>query len=408
MKVDNHFSGSMRYLAVLLTSITLFASLPITNALAGASWSVRSKISSDKAKLQQKSQEKSQVDSQIRQADAIISAINSGIVSLESDLSITRDKIQSTRSELVRLRQEYDVKRKELAVAKREMVRLNRVLNERARSFYRTGKVSMVEVVLESRSFGELLHRVNFLGKMVDYDAQLVTEIKRTKGRIEAASQQIDANRATAEQQQASLLNQEQHVQGLIVDRKQQQNKLQVTLADKRKVLSRLGGEEQQLKAEISAEEADAARLEAMERTGGYSFVGTPSASGFVWPAAGTVTGEFGESRPGHIHAGIDIANSEGTPIVASKAGVVIYAGWMSGYGNVIDIDHGGGVKTRYGHNSALLVSGGQSVSQGQQIARMGSTGHSTGPHCHYEIRLNGNAVNPRNYLPEKDKCSGD
>lgn len=400
LKVDQRFSTSMRYLVVFVTTLTLSVSLPITNALAGASWAVRSKISNDKSKLQQKSQEKSQVDNQIRQVDATISAINSGITSLESDLSITREKIQSTRSELVRLRQEYEVKRKELALAKREMVRLNKVLNDRARSFYRTGKVSMVEVVLESRSFGELLHRVNFLGKMVDYDAGLVTEIKLTRGRIEAAGKQIDANRATAEQQQAALLNQEQHVQGLIVDRRQQQTKLEVTLADKRKVLNRLGSEEQQLKAQISAEEADAARLEAMERTGGFSFVGTPSATGFVWPTSGTVTGEFGEWRGNHSHAGLDIAAAYGTPIVASKAGVVIYSGTMSGYGNVIDIDHGGGVKTRYAHNSANLVSAGQSVSQGQRIANMGSTGHSTGPHCHFEIRVNGNPVSPRSYLP--------
>lgn len=400
MKVDRYYFGSMRYLAVLLTSLTLLASSPVTNAIAAASWSVRSKISSDKARLQQKSQEKSQVDSQIRQADATVSAINSGIVSLESDLSITRGKIESTRSELVRLREDYEVKRKELELAQREMVRLNGVLNDRARSFYRTGKVSMVEVVLESRSFGELLHRVNFLGKMVDYDAQLVTEIKRTKVRIEEARQQIDANRATAKQQQAALLNQEQHVEGLISERKQQQAKLQATLVEKRAVMSRLGTEEQQLKAQIAAEEADAARLEAMEQAGGYSFVGTPSASGFAWPASGIVTGEFGEWRGNHSHAGLDIAAGYGTPIVASKAGVVIYSGTMSGYGNVIDIDHGGGVKTRYAHNSSNIVSAGQSVSQGQQIARMGSTGHSTGPHCHFEIRINGNPVNPRNYLP--------
>ncbi len=125
----------------------------------------------------------------------------------------------------------------------------------------------------------------------------------------------------------------------------------------------------------------------------------------FRWPCSGTITSRFGyRSSPGGIgstnHKGIDIANRYGTAVCASDGGTVIYAGWMGGYGYMVQIDHGNGVVTYYGHNSSLLVKKGQHVYPGQQIARMGSTGNSTGNHCHFEIRVNGVSKNPLNYLP--------
>ena len=125
----------------------------------------------------------------------------------------------------------------------------------------------------------------------------------------------------------------------------------------------------------------------------------------FRWPVSGSLTSRFGGRKsPGGIgstnHKGIDIANRRGTPVYAADGGTVIYAGWMRGYGYLVQISHGNGVVTYYGHNSSLTVSVGQHVYKGQQIARMGSTGNSTGNHCHFEIRVNGVAKNPLNYLP--------
>ena len=127
--------------------------------------------------------------------------------------------------------------------------------------------------------------------------------------------------------------------------------------------------------------------------------VGKVSGSGIMWPLRGRVTSGYGR-RWGRLHAGIDIAAPKGTPIRAAKAGTVVFAGQMSGYGNVVIIDHGGGLSTLYGHQSRLGSSRGQRVSQGQVIGYVGSTGHSTGNHCHFETRVNGVARNPRNYLP--------
>ena len=125
----------------------------------------------------------------------------------------------------------------------------------------------------------------------------------------------------------------------------------------------------------------------------------------FRWPISGRITSYFGgRSSPGGIgstnHQGIDIAGSYGIPVYAADGGTVTYAGWMGGYGYLVQIDHGNGYVTRYGHNSSLTVSVGDHVYKGQQIARVGSTGNSTGNHCHFEVRYNGVARNPLNYLP--------
>jgi murein DD-endopeptidase MepM/ murein hydrolase activator NlpD len=124
----------------------------------------------------------------------------------------------------------------------------------------------------------------------------------------------------------------------------------------------------------------------------------TPSAAGFIWPVNGPVTSPFG-MRWGRMHEGIDIGVEYGTPIHAAAAGRVVYAGWMSGYGNLVAIDHGGGVSTAYGHQSSIAVSVGQTVAQGQTIGYVGCTGHCFGPHLHFEVRINGTPVDPLSYL---------
>ena len=118
----------------------------------------------------------------------------------------------------------------------------------------------------------------------------------------------------------------------------------------------------------------------------------------FVWPTVGQITSYFGR-RGREFHTGIDIGQSKGAPVRASNSGTVTFAGWRGGYGNFIIINHGGGIETCFAHNSSIMVSVGQQVEKGQQIAKVGSTGRSSGCHVHFEIRVNGSAVNPLNYL---------
>lgn len=125
-----------------------------------------------------------------------------------------------------------------------------------------------------------------------------------------------------------------------------------------------------------------------------------------IWPVAGPISSYYGyRTSPGGIgstfHEGVDIAGDYGTPISATAAGIVTQAGWVGGYGYLVEVKHADGIVTRYGHNSAVLVYEGQHVDQGSMIALMGSTGNSTGPHCHYEVRIHGEAVDPMYFLPQ-------
>jgi len=152
--------------------------------------------------------------------------------------------------------------------------------------------------------------------------------------------------------------------------------------------------------AEIAAkiQAAEAARRSGTRTAPVQAPTRTPSASGFIWPVHGIVTSGYGW-RWGRLHAGIDIAVGSGTPVVAAAGGTVVIAGWLGGYGNLVVVDHGNGTATAYGHNSAVTVGTGQFVAQGQLIAYSGSTGHSTGPHVHFEVRLGGVPVDPMGYL---------
>ena len=149
----------------------------------------------------------------------------------------------------------------------------------------------------------------------------------------------------------------------------------------------------------LAAESASlAAAIQSAQSSAGSSGTGAPSASGFIWPVNGPVVSGFG-MRWGRMHEGIDIAASSGTPVHAAAAGTVIHAGWLGGYGNLVVVDHGNGLSTAYAHASAILVAVGQNVAQGETVSLVGSTGNSTGPHLHFEVRVNGSAVDPLLYL---------
>jgi murein DD-endopeptidase MepM/ murein hydrolase activator NlpD len=158
----------------------------------------------------------------------------------------------------------------------------------------------------------------------------------------------------------------------------------------------------EEVKAEaiaLAGDDTAVRRILGTSSSAGGTVVGKTSRYGLQWPLNGRLTSGFGR-RWGRLHAGIDIAAPKGTPIHAAKAGTVVFAGVMRGYGNVVIIDHGGGLSTLYGHQSRLGSRRGQKVSQGQVIGFVGSTGHSTGNHCHFETRINGSPQNPRKYLP--------
>jgi len=178
-------------------------------------------------------------------------------------------------------------------------------------------------------------------------------------------------------------------------------NDLSSTKQQKLQDLSTLTASERAEAEEIDALQAASARIAAQIRAAQSRNTGptqTPSNAGLIWPVQGPVTSPFGW-RWGRMHEGIDIGVGYGTPIQAAAGGTVIYCGWEEGYGNFVVIDHGGNLATAYGHQSRIAVTCGQQVNQGDVIGYVGCTGHCFGPHLHFEVRVNGNPVDPLGYL---------
>jgi murein DD-endopeptidase MepM/ murein hydrolase activator NlpD len=163
--------------------------------------------------------------------------------------------------------------------------------------------------------------------------------------------------------------------------------------------LATLSAQEQADAGEIDSLQEVSAELAAkIQAAQSHSTVQRTGSGQLGWPVSAPITSPFGW-RWGRMHEGIDLGAAYGAPIAAAGAGTVIYAGWLGGYGNLTVIDHGGGLATAYGHQSQIAVTVGQQVARGQTIGYVGSTGHSTGPHLHFEVRVNGQAVDPLGYL---------
>ncbi|WP_313639444.1 peptidoglycan DD-metalloendopeptidase family protein [Paenibacillus sp.] len=336
--------------------------------------------------------------------------------------------------------QSLNVTATELDKAEARVASREEVLGSRVRLMYTDGAVSYLDVLLSSTSFADFLDRADSLKMIVDQDQELLVQHKLDKQTVIEKKQELEGQYAQAKQlytsleQQRSLLKEkEAEKQELIAfydkqiqesdDLSEEQNEKLVKLASER---SALETQKDKIKAEEAARRAAAAKAEAARRAAaaakkaaaskgsssssssssdtGYSGgdgpfllpVGSARISSPYGPRTHPITGEKGK-----VHTGVDFAVPQGTNIHAADSGTVILSEWWSGYGYCVIIDHGGGVWTLYGHirKGGLRVSAGDKVNRGDVIAESGSTGNSTGPHLHFEVRIDGKIVNPMPYL---------
>lgn len=335
----------------------------------------------------------SAVAGELRDAQSAVDEAQGSLDRLEGQLT-------SQRAQLQRLNARLRVQTRRLARLQAEYRRVVTVLEQRVRAIYMDEPPDALSFLVSASSFGDLLDDVDFLNRIGMQDERIAREVGEAKAKAAAE------RRATADTKRLTAAT-----VAVISARTDEARKVRDELAANRDTL--LGAE--RLKAgaladaretregylaEVEGLEAQSAALAAQLQAAqsGQSPSGTPSSAGLIWPVNGPVTSGFG-MRWGRMHTGIDIAVPTGTPVHASAAGTVVYASWMSGYGYLVAIDHGNGLATAYAHNSSLLVSVGQRASQGQVISLSGSTGHSTGPHVHFEVRVNGVPVDPLQYL---------
>lgn len=285
---------------------------------------------------------------------------------------------------------------KQLAMKQEELKERKVIYRKRLIDIYKSGQINYLDVLLGAEDFGDFISRMYLLDKVVHQDIDmlngLAANLKEVKERTERQNRELREVKSTQEEiAQAKIATAE--------------------LKEKRAgLLSAAQEKQQQEKNEYDKWIESSARiaqlLKEMEKVNPQRF--TDKADNFIWPCCGPITSYagwrihpvFGTKK---YHSGMDIGVDYYTPIKAANRGTVTYAGWMDGYGNLVMIDHGEGLVSLYAHNSSIKVNEGQFVKQGDVVALAGATGWATGPHCHFEVRLHGDMVDPLHYISEKD-----
>lgn len=317
------------------------------------------------------------------------------------DVLVARQRVAAGR--LAHINRQLSFQRTQLNIARGRLVLQRAVLAERLREIYRTGDRDPILALFESGSLADVVGTASGIERATDRDREMIGEVSRYAGRT-----RIAAGRIAVLQERVST--EEQRATALAGDARRAARDLDVehrVLVRTRRVRSRLLGSIRVDRGHIEKSTAalrkqSFALARRIAEIQGVPFAEpsdtTPSAAGFVWPTSGTVTSGFGP-RWGRMHEGLDIAAPTGTPVTAAASGTVIVAGGQGGYGNLVVIDHGGGLATAYAHQSRLAVQVGDSVTQGGVVGYVGSTGNSTGPHLHFEVRVGGAARDPVPYL---------
>lgn len=341
----------------------------------------------------------------------VIEDVSAKLKQIQADLDAANARLQGIRNKQAEINAQIVQTQNEIAKMEAYLKTRQNVLNRRVRAIYMHGQLNYLEVILGANSFSDFANRVELLKRVIRSDYNLILEIQKQKAAIEAKKaqleedkRQLDALAAEAEKTQQEIAAKKAEQQKVLDAAKQ--NKAAAAQMEQ-DLNSQLASVKNLIQQRLAASEAarQAAQQASEDEGGGGSDDNYVQGTGAMgWPCSGPITSPFGyRTHPIFgttiFHAGIDIGVDYGTPIHAADSGVVVYAGWISGYGNAVIIDHGGGISTLYGHNQSLAVSEGQSVSKGAVVAYAGSTGNSTGPHCHFEVDVNGSPVNPLGYL---------
>ena len=321
-------------------------------------------------------------------------AASEGLEEIQSRLNELQAQARELQAKSNALQAKINDNQAKLAKKKAEVEQRKKVYSQRLRQIYINGQVNYLDVLLGAKDFGDFSSRMYLLQKIISSDIAMLQQLQKDEAEIKSRQEQLDAEMKEIKSTKAEL-----------EAKRARANKLK---EQRSYMLYKAQEEEQQSQSEyerlLAISENITAMLRNMESSGG----GSSSSGGtgrFMWPCRGEITSYFGwRTHPifgtTKYHSGMDIAVDYGTPIMAADSGTVIYSGWLGGYGYAVMIDHGSGLVTLYAHNQSLNVYEGQYVSKGTCIAYAGSTGYSTGPHCHFEVRLHGEVTEPLNYLP--------
>ncbi len=372
-----------KILSVFLSVIMLMTCFSVTSFAAGSTLSeINDKIKEAKSQLEEGKEEQNDLLSQIDDLNAKMEEVESEIAELDGQIDEKTAQI--------------DTKQAELDSTQAELDQQNAALSERLRVMYKSGETGIMEVILGSSDIVEMISNIHMVQTIYDYDMEVLDNIQKQYQVLDRQKTELQSMKDDLESSRA--------------EKQTYEDELNADLSELEELEAKVASDNEALEAQIDKLNREANALTAEMQRGAIqsssSATSTYSGGIFLWPVPNyaRISSYFGyRMHPilGYtkFHSGLDIAASSGTPILAANGGTVIFSGTRNGYGKTIMIDHGGGLVTLYGHCSSLLVGTGTTVSRGQTVALVGSTGQSTGPHCHFEVRKDGTAVNPQSYL---------
>ncbi len=315
---------------------------------------------------------------------------------IDIEISGLQDDIDAVQAVINEKNTEIEAKNAEIEVLDESIKKTDKQLKKRMKIMYENGNTSYLELIFQAKGLSDLFTRISIIETIVKHDNAIIDEFEAQVAQIEEAKQVIETEKA--EQVEARQLLESK------------QNEIKVKQAEQERIIKELSQDINELKKqEAEMEQAERqiqAQINAALGSSSQKNVKYTGNGKFLFPLASytRISSPYGY-RPhpitgtNKLHSGIDYAAPLGTAIYAAEDGVVLTSGWVNGYGYTVTVNHGSGYVTLYAHCSKLLVSAGQSVTKGQTIARVGSTGNSTGNHLHFEVKVNGKAVNPAGYL---------
>ena len=376
-----------RFISLLVAACV--AVLPLFTA-----WSFASEVDDKRAELNEVQSQMQKMQERKEKARQKAEAASVGLEEIQTRINQLRGQARELQGKSDALQAKIDVNKVKLAQKQAEVDKRKKIYSKRLRQIYMNGQVNYLDVLLGARDFSDFASRMYLLQKIISSDIEMLQQLQKAEAEVRERQEQLDIEMRDIEVAKAELEAKRSRAKRL----KEQRSYM----------LYKAQEEEQRSQSEyerlLAISENIAAMLRNME-SGGGSSSGGGGTGRFIWPCRGEITSYFGwRTHPifgtTKYHSGMDIAVDYGTPILAADSGTVIYSGWLGGYGYAVMIDHGSGLVTLYAHNQSLNVYEGQYVTKGTCIAYAGSTGYSTGPHCHFEVRLHGEVTEPLNYLP--------
>lgn len=335
---------------------------------------VRQKMNVKEEEVTEKRQKVISISEQLKTIQIELEGVNTEYEDILIRLDVVQQRINKNEAELKQTEEDLASKMK--------------LLNKRMRDVYKNGQISYIEVLFGAHDFNDFANRLELLKIVIRKDVVLITEVRLKRNTIILKKEELQKSYVSLEE-----LEKEAYAKKVIIEERKD---------DHERVLNAAIYERDTAERAYRELQETSRRIENMIRGGNY---GSGQGTGiFMWPIVGPITSDYGwRTHPifgtSRFHSGLDIGAYYGENVVAADSGVVIYSDWMGGYGKTVMIDHGSSLVTLYAHNSDLVVSVGQSVAKGQLIAYAGSTGYSTGPHVHFEVRVNGTTANPLEYL---------